>query len=73
MDEFNKNYIIEISSKVNLVKTIRTLETLAKVSGALGVVLMGYGSDKNQCHRGVLANILNESGFLWNTVKEIVI
>ena len=72
MEEFNKNYVIEIS-KVNLVKTLKTLETLVKVSGAVGVVLMGYGSDRNLCHRGILADILNDSGFLWNPVKEIVV
>ena len=71
-EEFDKKYVIEIS-RINLVKTLKTLETLVKVSGAAGVVLMGYGSDKDLCHRGTLINIFNDSGFLWNPVKEIVV
>lgn len=70
-EEFSKRYIIEIS-EINLQKIIERLEYLVKLSGARGVVLLGYGSDNKICHRSILASLLNESGLLENRVTEII-
>ena len=72
IDEFKKLYAIEISN-VSLERVIKDLEMLVEISGASGVVLLGYGSNKDICHRGVLSNILNESGLLVNRIKEIIV
>lgn len=70
-EEFSKRYIIEVS-EINLQKMIERLEYLAELSGAKGVVLLGYGSDNRICHRSILASLLNESGLLENRVTEII-
>lgn len=72
LDEFKKSYAIEVS-KVPLDRVLEDLESLVEISGASGVVLLGYGSSRENCHREVLANILNESGLLGNRVKEILL
>ena len=71
-NEFEKRYIIEISN-VNLQSIITKLEYLAKLSGAKGIVLLGYGSDNKVCHRSILASLLNNSGLLENKVTEIIL
>ena len=73
VDEFKKLYAIEITGRVDLKKIINKLESLAELSGARSIVLLGYGSDYNSCHRSVLAKLLNESGLLEKPVKELVV
>ena len=70
-EEFAKRYIIELSD-LNLQKIIERFEYLAKLAGARGVVLLGYGSDNKICHRSILASLLNESGLLESRVTEII-
>lgn len=70
--EFKKGYIIEMS-RVNFQETIRKLDYLASLSGASGVVLMGYGSSYESCHRKILSELLNGSGLLENNIKELII
>lgn len=70
-EEFAKRYIIELSD-LNLQKIIERFEYLAKLAGAKGVVLLGYGSDNKICHRSILASLLNESGLLESRVTEII-
>lgn len=73
IDEFKKLYAIEVTERVDLKKVIDKLESLAELSGAKSIVLLGYGSDYNSCHRSVLAKLLNESGLLEKLVKELVV
>lgn len=73
IEEFKKLYVIEITGKVDLKKIIDRLESLAELSGARSVVLLGYGSDYDSCHRSVLAKLLSESGLLEKPVKELVV
>lgn len=73
IDEFKKLYAIEITERVDLKKIIDKLESLVELSGARSVVLLGYGSDYDSCHRSVLAKILNGSGLLEKPVKELVV
>lgn len=70
--DFKKYYVIEMS-KVNFQDIIKKLDNLANLSGAKGVVLMGYGSAYNSCHRKLLSELLNGSGLLENTIKELII
>ena len=70
--EFKKGYIIEMS-RVNFHEIIKRLDYLASLSGAAGVVLMGYGSSYESCHRKILAELLNGSGLLENNIKELII
>lgn len=73
IDEFKKLYAIEITERVDLKRIIDKLESLVELSGARSVVLLGYGSDYDSCHRSVLAKILNGSGLLEKPVKELVV
>ena len=70
--EFKKYYVIEMS-RVNFQEAIKKLDNLAQLSGANGVVLMGYGSSYESCHRKLLSELLNGSGLLENTIKELII
>lgn len=70
-EEFEKRYAIEIS-EINLEKQLQKLEQLVQCSDASGVVLLGYGSSYDSCHRQVLSSILNNSGLLNNRIKEII-
>lgn len=73
IDEFKKLYAIEITERVDLKRIIDKLESLVELSGARSVVLLGYGSDYDSCHRSVLAKILNGSSLLEKPVKELVV
>lgn len=73
IDEFKKLYAIDITERVDLKRVIDKLESLVELSGARSVVLLGYGSDYDSCHRSVLAKILNGSGLLEKPVKELVV
>lgn len=73
IDEFKKLYAIEITERVDLKRVIDKLESLVELSGARSVVILGYGSDYDSCHRSVLAKILNGSGLLEKPVKELVV
>ena len=73
IDEFKKLYAIEITERVDLKRIVDKLESLVELSGARSVVLLGYGSDYDSCHRSVLAKILNGSGLLEKPVKELVV
>jgi len=70
--EFKKRYVIEVS-RLNLHDIVHRLDYLATLCGANGVVLMGYGSSYQSCHRKLLAEILNGSGLLENDIKELII
>lgn len=70
-DEFSKKYIIEIS-KINLRKIINKFEYLSQISGSTGIVLLGYGSNNKNCHRSILAGLLNDSNLLENKITEII-
>lgn len=72
LEEFAKRYIIEMS-EINLTEVIGKLNYLCSLSGAKGVVLMGYGSDDTVCHRSILRSLLNESGLLNNYITELIL
>lgn len=71
-EEFEKRYVIELS-QVDLPSIVKKLEFLANLSNTDKVVLLGYGSDKENCHRHVLADVLNKSGLLEHDITELVL
>lgn len=71
-EEFIKRYIIEMSN-INLLDMVNKFNYLASLSGAKGVVLMGYNSDDRECHRSVLRDLLNDTGLLSNHVVELIV
>lgn len=71
-EEFVKRYIIEMSN-INLLDMVNKFNYLASLSGAKGVVLMGYNSDDRECHRSVLKDLLNDTGLLSNHVVELIV
>lgn len=71
-EEFVKRYIIEMSN-INLLDMVNKFNYLASLSGAKGVVLMGYNSDDRECHRSVLRDLLNDTGLLSNRVVELIV
>lgn len=71
-EEFVKRYIIEMSN-INLLDMVNKFNYLASLSGAKGVVLMGYNSDDRECHRSVLRDLLNDTGLLSNHVVELIV
>lgn len=70
MEDYKKLYTIEMS-EVSFQDIIERLEFLASICNTNRVVLMGYGHNKDNCHRSVLAEILNNSGLLEQPVEEI--
>lgn len=71
-EEFVKRYIIEMSN-INLLDMVNKFNYLASLSGAKGVVLMGYNSDDRECHRSILRDLLNDTGLLSNHVVELIV
>lgn len=71
-EEFDRLFEEELSKRVNLPKVLDRLEVLREVSGATGVVLMGYGQDPAQDHRHVVSRFINSSGLLKGTIIELV-
>lgn len=71
-EEFAKRYIIEMSG-VNFRDVVGKFNYLSSLSGARGVVLMGYNEDDKECHRSILRDLLNDTGLLLNRVTEIIL
>lgn len=72
-DDYADIYADDILSSNRLESLIEKLEILRSTAGAKGIVLMGYGSDPERCHRGVLAKIINQADILIEPIKELVI
>lgn len=68
--EFKEKYREEIKH-ITLESIIKRLENLRNICNANAVVLLGYGSNSEICHRSVLRELLNSSGLLINKIKEI--
>lgn len=70
IEEFKEDYKREISN-IPLENILKRLKSLAEISNAKAIVLLGYGSDSSVCHRTVLSELLNQSGLLSTPIKEI--
>lgn len=69
-EEYEKRYIIELSKQPDLVNTVKKLEKLVSLCNADGVVLLDYGIDGKESHRGILANILSNLNLLEYKIEE---
>lgn len=72
LEEFHKGYAKEIS-EVDLEQVLREWEILSSCSHAKGLILLGYGSSYESCHRSTLTKILNNSELLVNPIKEFIL
>ena len=70
-EDFTKQYCLELSN-INFENVIKKLESLINQSNAIGVALLGYKADKDECHRSILSSVLNSSNLLENKVVELV-
>lgn len=71
LETYKKRYAIELSKTVDFEQLITKLEALAKISNSRGIILMGYDKNPDNCHRSVLAEILNHSNLLEYEIDEI--
>ncbi len=69
-DTYIREYVIGLAS-VNFYGLMKRLETLATSTGAKGIVLMGYVTDPEKCHRKVLGEMIDLTGYFDGPVEEI--
>lgn len=72
LTEFKKKYLIELSG-ISLNSVIERFNQLYNVSGAKGIIIFGYGSDYESCHRSTLASLLNSTGQFNNKITELIL
>lgn len=60
IEEFFKDYMIEISENNNFQDVINKVTNMAELCNAKGVVFMGYGEDSEICHRKILSEVLGD-------------
>lgn len=70
--EFQKRYLIELAD-VNIPSVIDRFIQLYEVSGARGIVIFGYGSNDEVCHRSVLSSLLNSTGLFRDRITELIL
>ncbi len=70
--EFQKRYLIELAD-VNIPSVIDRFIQLHEVSGARGIVIFGYGSNDEVCHRSVLSSLLNSTGLFRDRITELIL
>ncbi len=70
--EFHKRYLIELSN-ISLSNIIDRFNQLFNVSGAKGLIIFGYGSDDESCHRSALASMLNSTGLFRDRITELIL
>lgn len=73
IQEFHKRYILELLENVNFSDIVEKFNKLYEISGASGIIIFGYGSDDEKCHRSVLADILNKTDLFRNKITEIIL
>lgn len=72
LEDFHKRYLIELSG-VSIEYIVERFNQLFEVSGASGLIIFGYGSNSEACHRSTLASLLNLSGLFKNKITEFVL
>lgn len=71
LDTYRRDFLSELELSFDLETCISKLETMVKVCGASGVVIMTFGRDPRQGYRPVIVDFLNNSGLLKKPVYEI--
>lgn len=72
IDNFLRSYACQIA-ELDFNKVINKIGTLVAASRSRGVIMFGNKSDRTQCHRSMLADILNNSDLLEHRVTEIIV
>ena len=70
LEDFQKRYLIELSN-ISVESIVERFKQLFDVSGAKGLIIFGYGSNSETCHRSILASMLNLSGLFRNNIEEL--
>ena len=73
IDEFHRRYILEIFNNVSFNDVVSRVINLYEVSGASGVVIFGYGSNDEICHRSTLSDLLNKTDLFRYRITEIIL
>ncbi len=71
--EFHRRYILEIFNNVSFNDIVSRFVNLFEVSGATGLIIFGYGSNDEICHRSVLAELLNKTDLFRNKITELIL
>ena len=66
---FKKQYLVELS-KISISGIVDKFIQLFNVSGADGIVIFGYGSDYESCHRSIFSDMMNTTEYFKNKIKE---
>jgi uncharacterized protein YeaO (DUF488 family) len=72
LEDFHKRYLIELSG-ISIETIVERFNRLFEVSGARGLIIFGYGSNNEVCHRSTLASLLNLSGLFKNNITEFIL
>ena len=70
LEDFRKKYLIELSG-ISIESLVERFNQLFNISGAKGLIIFGYGSNSESCHRSTLASMLNLSGLFKNEITEL--
>ena len=71
-DEYNCRYIEE-QKNLYIPKLLFRFYSLIDASNARGVCLMCYEKDRSQCHRSLLADLINSKGILTENIRELLL
>lgn len=70
--DFQRKYLIELSG-ISIESVVERFNQLFNISGAKGLIIFGYGSDSNLCHRSILSSMFNASGLFEKEITELVL
>ncbi len=70
--EFRTEFYHELQ-KAPLGKVFRRIALMAELCGATGVALLGYGPRREEDHRSIVADYLNDVGILNHDITELVL
>jgi uncharacterized protein YeaO (DUF488 family) len=70
--EFRKAFEKELNH-IRLGKIFGRMKTMADLTGAIGVAILGYGPNRFEDHRSVVADYINRTGLLENKVTELIL
>lgn len=70
--EFKEVFWQELNH-VRLGKIFSRMKTMADLTGASGIVMLGYGPNRSEDHREIVADYINQTGLLDNQISELIL
>ena len=70
--EFKEVFWRELNH-VRLGKIFSRMKTMADLTGASGIVMLGYGPNRSEDHREIVADYINRTGLLDNQISELIL